>query len=259
MTPAGIRPFLRRLFGVDLQQRISREFERARAQGGHSFPDRIVLPERWGRGMPERVVELLLARLSYRPGQRVLDIGHANSMECHRDMIRSLPAPRRLTGLDIAEPVYDASLLYEASVRASVGEAPFEDEAFDLIWCISSFEHFGMDNTGYRPGFAVDETIADAALGEMTRILAPEGTLLLTVPYGRHENHGWFRNFDERSLSRVVERLRPVASVRVLTFAHDAAEGWRAAEPERLRDVGYHDQKNAGASALAALVARKNR
>jgi SAM-dependent methyltransferase len=209
--------------------------------------------------MPERVVDLLLARLSYQPGRTVLDIGHANSMDCHRNMIRSLPPPRRLTGIDIADPVYDASELYEASVRASVDSTPFEDGAFDLIWCISSFEHFGMDNTGYRPGFAADEEIADAALTEMTRVLGTGGMLLLTVPYGRYEDHGWFRNFDARLLGRVLERLRPLGPTRELYFAHDAEVGWRASEPDRLRDVGYHDQKNAGASAVAAVVFRKER
>jgi SAM-dependent methyltransferase len=209
--------------------------------------------------MPERVVELLLARLSYQPGRTVLDIGHANSMDCHRNMVRSLPEPRRLTGLDIADPVYDASQLYERSVRASVDSTPFEEGTFDLIWCISSFEHFGMDNTGYRPGFAVDERMADAALTEMTRILGAGGTLLLTVPYGRYEDHGWFRNFDARLLGGVLERLRPLGPTRELYFGHDAEEGWRAASPDQLRDVGYHDQKNAGASAVAAVVFRKER
>jgi len=257
MTRPGIRPLLRSLFGWDIQSRITREFERALRGADHSFPDRIVLPSPFGRGMPERVVELLLARLSYRPGSKTLDIGHANSMACHRNMIRSLPLPRHLTGVDIAAPVYDASAFYEASVRASIDSTPFADGEFDLIWCISSFEHFGMDNSGYQEGTPVDERIADAALTEIVRVLAPDGTLLLTVPYGRYENHGWFRNFDEKLLGRFTGRLRAAASVRELYFAYDASEGWRAAEPARLRDVGYHDQANAGASALAALVVRK--
>jgi len=259
MTRPGIRPFLRSLLGLDLQSRITREFERAVREGDHSFPDRIDLPSPLGRGMPERVVELLLARLSYQPGVKVLDIGHANTMACHRDMIRSLPGPRRLTGIDIADPVYDASALYEDSVRASIDSTPFAAGEFDLIWCISSFEHFGMDNSGYRPGSTVDERIADAALAEIVRVLAPGGTLLLTVPYGRFENHGWFRNFDEKLLGRFVGRLRAIGSVRELYFAHDASGGWRAAEPASLRDVGYRDQRNAGAAALAALVVRKER
>lgn len=257
MTPLGIRPFLRTLLGRDLQRNITREVERAVRTGGHAFPDRVVLPSPFGRGMPERVVELLLARLSYRPGRRVLDVGHANSMSCHRDMIRSLPEPRRLTGIDIADPVYDVSPLYESSVRASIDATPFADGDFDLIWCISSFEHFGMDNTAYRPGSTADERIPDAALAEMMRILKSGGRLLLTVPYGKYEDHGWFRNFDERLVARFVGRLGPSASVRALYFAHDAIVGWRHAAPEELRDVGYHDQKNAGASALAALVIRK--
>lgn len=257
MTPLGIRPLLRKILGRDLQQNITREFERAVRESGHAFPDRVALPPRFGRGMPERVVELLLARLSYEPGRRVLDVGHANSMACHRDMIRSLPKPRHLTGVDIADPVYDASQLYEASVRASMDATPFADGDFDLIWCISSFEHFGMDNSGYRPGSTADERIPDAALAEMMRILRKGGTLLLTVPYGKYEDHGWFRNFDEQLLGRFVAQIAARASVRALYFAHDAAEGWRPAAAEQLRGVGYHDQKNAGASALAALVVQK--
>ena len=257
MTPPGIRPFIRKILGRDLQRKVTREFERAMRERGHAFPDRVVLPSPFGRGMPERVVELLLARLSYEPGRRVLDVGHANSMECHRDMIRSLPEPRHLTGVDIADPVYDTSRLYETSVRASMDATPFADGDFDLIWCISSFEHFGMDNSGYRPGATADERIPDAALAEMMRILRTGGTLLLTVPYGKYEDHGWFRNFDERLVSRFTALLGPSASVRVLYFAHDREQGWRKAAPEELRGVGYHDQKNAGASALAALVIQK--
>lgn len=45
---------------------------------------------------------------------------------------------------------------------------PFADEAFKVVWCSEVLEHL------FDPGFA---------LGEMQRVLAPGGLLLVTVPY----------------------------------------------------------------------------
>ena len=51
---------------------------------------------------------------------------------------------------------------------------PFDDEAFDVIWCSEVLEHL------FDPGFA---------LREMHRVMAPGGKLLVTVPY-----HGVFKD-----------------------------------------------------------------
>ena len=249
--------FVKTLLGRDMQSNITREYERALERGRFDFPACVELPVPCGRRLPERVVELLLARLSYRPGARVLDIGHGNAMECHRAMVRSLPAPRDLTGLDIAEPTYDVSTLYRESVRGDMGAMTFDDASFDLVWCISSLEHVGMDNSGYTSEFSRDERLAERAVQEMVRVTRPGGRVLLTVPYGRYENHGWFRNLDEAHLRALVDPVRVSVSVHTLTFAHRGERGWTPAPPEELRDVGYADQGNAGAAALAAVVLTK--
>jgi len=254
---ARIPTFLGDLVGDDMQRSITREYSRALRSEGHNFPSSVSLPRPCGEHLPERVVELLLARLSYWPGAEVLDVGHANSMTCHRDMVRSLPGPRRITGIDMAEPVFDASLLYADSVRRNICDTGFSEETFDLVWCISSLEHIGMDNSSYGESRSDDAT-AEEALAEMVRITRPGGSILVTVPYGKFENHGWFRNFDQDSLQDLLESVRPHGSVHELYFAHAQGGGWCRSDAEDLRTTGYLDEGNAGAAGLAAVVIEKH-
>ena len=244
------------LVGDDLQRSITREYTRALRAYGHSFPASVSLPRPCGERLPERVVELLLARLSYWPGAAVLDVGHANSMTCHRDMVRSLPAPRNVTGIDRAEPVFDASLLYAESVRRDICDTGFSGETFDLVWCISSLEHIGMDNSTYGESRS-DGATAEGALAEMLRVTRAGGMILVTVPYGKSENHGWFRNFDQESWQDLLEAVRPHGSVHELYFAHARGAGWCRTDAEELRTTGYLDEGNAGAAGLAAVVIEK--
>jgi SAM-dependent methyltransferase len=258
MKLEDIKRVIDQLLGRDIQPRITREYRRALGLGSHDFPARIALPVPCARGLPERVVELLAARLSYRPGLRVLDVGHAYIMQCHRDLLRDLPEPRDLTGIDIAEPIFDASAFYTASVRGSVTDMGFSDATFDLVWCISALEHFGMDNSGYTREFVVDESMAARAMEEMLRVLRPGGTLLVTLPFGRYENHRWFRNFDSAHLETLIAPARRLGTLHELYFRHAEPGGWQAAEPGTLGGLGYGDEKNAGASACVVVVVVKN-
>jgi SAM-dependent methyltransferase len=254
MKLGTIKQQVLRMTGMHQQQRIVRAYRAALAAGGHDFPRRIALPVPCGSGLPERVVELLAARLSYQPGLRVLDVGHAYIMECHRVLLRELPAPRDLTGIDIAEPIFDPAAFYTASVRGSVTDMEFPDASFDRVWCISALEHFGMDNSGYTQEFVVDEQMAVRAMQEMMRVLRPGGSLLLTLPYGRYENHGWFRNFDAAHLTALLDPVRADAVVHELYFRHSSRDGWSAADPRALQAVGYADEHNAGAAACVIAV-----
>ncbi|HYR53102.1 MAG TPA: class I SAM-dependent methyltransferase [Candidatus Dormibacteraeota bacterium] len=255
---ARIPAFLGSLVGEDLQRSITREYHKALQSGWHHFPAFVSLPNPCGLGLPERVVELLLARLSYAPGSRVLDVGYANSMICHRDLIRSLPAPRHLTGIDMADPVFDAGELYSETVRGDICDTEFPDGVFDLVWCISSLEHIGMDNSGYAGASFAGAPTAERALSEMMRITRPGGSLLVTVPFGAYENHGWFRNFDEETLEKLLEPVRLQATIHELYFGHSHVAGWSRADAHELAGTGYLDQGNAGAAGLAALLIEKD-
>jgi len=253
-----ILPRIKRLFRpADIQVSLYREMQRALALDQSRFPEAISLPDNYGKGLPERAVEILIARLTYAPGKRVLDVGYANIMKSHAMMLRSLPSPRNLTGIDIAEPVYDASEFYQQAHRADITHTPFDAASFDLVWCISSLEHFGMDNSGYTADFVRDALMDAQAVREMLRIVAPAGQVLITVPYGRYEDLGTQRNYDREHWQSLLAIGRPLAHVREWYFRHTFGRGWHEVDAEQLRYVGYYDQANAGAGGLAvALMTR---
>jgi SAM-dependent methyltransferase len=240
-----------------LQENISAELERALLLEQSDFPECVCLPENYGKGMPERVVELLFARLSYHSNLHVLDVGHANAMKCHLNMLRTLPQPRHLIGIDIAHPVYDTRLFYEHSVLGDMTKSSFKDATFDLIWCISALEHFGMDNSGYTGSFKRERHMDILALMEMLRLLVSGGELLVTVPYGKYEDHGWLRNYDRNVWQGLLDVAREVSVVKEWYYRHTFGDGWSAVNPEELQFVGYYDQANAGTGGLAGAYFTK--
>lgn len=213
----------------------------------------IIVPEGYGRRLPERVVELLLARLTYEPGRNVLDIGHANIMDCHKKLILSLPEPRNFTGIDIADPSYDISEIYRHSIRADITASGLPAESFDLIWCISTLEHLGMDNSGYTACYTTGERMAAQAVQEILRILAPAGKALITVPFGKYENHGWFVNLNAQRWQDLLSLAIPKCSIREWYFRH-TQRGWSVCRPEDMTEIGYFGQENSGAAGLAAAI-----
>ena len=249
-----IHPWRNHCLQVDIYREAMHGYKANRA----GFPERLCLPESFAVGLPERAVELMLARLLYRAGGATLDVGHANAMACHRRLVEILPPPRNLTGIDIAEPVYNTHPLYARSVRADIAASPFGEGEFDLIWCISALEHFGMDNSGYTNRFVQDNRLAEKALLEMVRLLHGGGRMLITVPYGRFEDHGWHIVYDAACWARLLDVVRARVEVREWFFRHTAGRGWQIVTPNELSFIGYFDQANAGAAGLAAAVLTRN-
>lgn len=239
-----------------LNDKIFSEVERACAlNSGNAGPVR--LPDRFGRCLPERVVEMLYARLSYRPSLRLLDVGCTNAMESHLKMIGQLEKPRKIVGIDICSPTQQTLQVYDDFINASIVSSGIASESFDLIWCISALEHFGMDNTGYTNSFELSQNMDIQAVQEMTRLLAVGGRLLITVPFGRYENHSWFRNYDAEHLLSLLQPLDQSTSADISFFRHTHSAGWSAVEQEELQHIGYYDQANGGSAGLAVIMLTK--
>lgn len=119
---------------------------------------------------------------------------------------------------------------------------PFEDAHFDTIVSQSTIEHIDMDNSiyGYDISHNEDDTKKSysymSAISEMLRTLKPNGTLLLTFPYGKFENHGFFQQFDEEMLNRILAELQ-IAGTFTTTFFRYHDKGWQFAEQEELKEV----------------------
>jgi len=210
------------------------------------------LPTGYGAGGNERVIEIpwLLAQ---RPHGKMLDAGSALNHTEYLDQLQpSLEALHIVTLVyeGAASPERDISYVY-ADLRA----LPYADEYFDTIACISTLEHVGMDNTGYgsdAPPSSDPAREVDLAVAELARVLKKGGRLFVTVPYGRHEDHPTFRQFDRHDLERLVAAAEPARTA--ISVYRDRGDGWALSDLEEASDASYRTDFAAEAVACISLT-----
>jgi hypothetical protein len=70
-------------------------------------------------------------------------------------------------------------------------------------------------------------------------VLRPGGLLLLTVPFGRPEDHGWLRQFDAQQLEDLIRSVAPVDD-RTTIYSY-SERGWQPSSPAAAADATYWD------------------
>lgn len=201
-------------------------------------------------GLDERVVEYpwLFHRIDeiHPRGGRVLDAG---SILNHPEIIGTWRAaaygPLSIVTLEPEEHAFpSADVRYEyADLRA----LPYRDGLFDTVLCLSTLEHVGMDNSIY--GASEDsaehpDREAARALEELDRVLAPGGTLLISVPYGEPSRHRWWRIYGREDVETTLSAIpNCIAEVRYFrAFRH----GWEEVDAAGADDAGYNDRHLGG-------------
>jgi SAM-dependent methyltransferase len=167
----------------------SDEFARIHALGEAIATALSTGPQRGLTAPPgdERAIEIPWALGRVCGAQRVLDAGSAFAEPAYLAALLSL-AVDELVAVDLAR----VGVPGLSAVVADLRNLPFEDGSFDLALCISTIEHVGLDNSLYGVGAERDDDGIAGALAELRRVLAPDGRLVVTVPTGAHEDHGWF-------------------------------------------------------------------
>jgi SAM-dependent methyltransferase len=125
------------------------------------------------------------------PGERVLDVACGTGIVARRAAQR-VGSGGTVVGLDINEGMLEVARKVSSDVRPQIewrqGDAtdmPLPDGAFDVVFCQQGLQFFPD-----RP----------AALGEMHRVLAPNGRLALSVLRSTEHNPGY------RLLAEALER-----------------------------------------------------
>jgi SAM-dependent methyltransferase len=203
-------------------------------------------------GTDERLIEIPWALARVRPGDRVLDVGTANAEPAYVAALLGRGATE-IAGVDLAE----ADIPSIRTVVADVRDLPFEDGAFDLALCISTLEHVGRDNRVYGAAQELDPHGVANALDELRRVLKTDGRLVVTVPCGEPEDHGWFVQLEPDGWNGAFLE----AGFRVLEEEIYArgADGWRAAPDFDPTGVRYGDSASALLCAALAPVSGARR
>lgn len=171
----------------------------------------------------DRVVEEPWVVSKVRPGERVLDVGSATSR-----YLRQLPPDCRVYALDLRPTRPQPGI---AVLRGDLTRAPLREASFDVITCISTIEHVGLDVYGQGP----DEFGDELAMRHMRRLLGPGGRLLLSAPFGRRTVNAWLRVYDEASFRRMSAGFK-LLSVEYYRRVDDA---YVPCERDELADAGF--------------------
>jgi SAM-dependent methyltransferase len=134
----------------------------------------------------ERPIELAWTLGRYRGEARVLDVGYAFAEPVWLAALLGLGA-RELVGVDLAEREVPGMTTVQADVR----RLPFDARSFDAVFCVSTLEHVGGDNTRYDLGPEHDPQAPLEALRALRRVTTRGGKIFLTVPVGS-SSADWF-------------------------------------------------------------------
>ena len=221
------------------------------------------LPDRYGVGLDERVIEhpWVLAREALHG--RVLDAGSALN---HRHLLSHLVL--RVSALHMVTLAPERQVFPELCVSyiyADLRALPYRDHWFDTVVCVSTLEHVGMDNRRYGAGSersSNPQREACRAMRELQRVVARPGTILLTVPFGESADFGWLRQLDREQLDELIDAAAP-SDATITIYAYSRL-GWQLSDVEAAKSARYRSREtesrphdlaaNARAVACIALI-----
>jgi 2-polyprenyl-3-methyl-5-hydroxy-6-metoxy-1,4-benzoquinol methylase len=178
------------------------------AQAGLWFNPPVVVSLKAGTAsaveVTERIVELpfAMAALSQlKPGARILDVGSAES---------TFPLSAASLGYQVT--AIDPRPLRISHQNLKSFACLLEDwqpqrERFAAAFLISTIEHVGLGAYGEqsygcsRHGVGADRAVLDRIRG----LLAPDGLMILTTPYGKREITELERIYDEASFTKLLD------------------------------------------------------
>jgi SAM-dependent methyltransferase len=196
----------------------------------HTSTELFQFPENYGLGLDERLAEYswIISRIPPTPA-RILDAGSTFNFDYILDQKKFAEKDLSIcTFYPEPECFFSRRISYN---YADLRSLPYRNDWFDMVVCQSTLEHIDMDNSIYgynnREAKPSDRKSYEFlnAVSELVRVLKPDGKLLITVPFGKFENHGFFQQFDIEMKNRMMDSLKPYGKVQDYYFKYTSG-GW---------------------------------
>src|SRR5215207_3864586 len=199
-------------------------------------------------GLDERVVEYpwALHRLAERwvPDTPILDAGSA----LNHPRILAYCRRERFRPISIVTLRYEGRAQVSDDVRyefADLRQLPYRDEWFSSVVCLSTLEHVGMDNLMYGDSSGTSSSPnaeAMRAMRELRRVTRNGGALLLSLPFGKRRDRGWFRILDAEELHPLTQA--PGWRVDRTQIFRATRDGWRECAAGDAETAGYNERRS---------------
>ncbi len=211
------------------------------------FRDGATLPAGFGARLDERIVEYpwVLARLPQGDGL-VVDAGST----FNKAALLATPQLRQrrilVYTLETDWITYDPRLSY---IFGDLRQMLLRDACAEALVCISTLEHVGFtyEYATYsrrNPWPQAQPQSYMDAVREFRRVLRPGGRLLLTVPYGAYEDHGWLQQFDAPMIAGVKEAFGGATVAETYYRYRDG--GWARADAADCAGLSYFNIHETG-------------
>ncbi|MEH1784751.1 MAG: DUF268 domain-containing protein [Nostoc sp.] len=206
--------------------------------------------EAYWAGTNERIFEKTfvlqsLARLYKSSNITVLDVGAAESLLSYE--LASFNYS--VTAIDIRPiALFHPNLKF---VKTDICNPVLPPASFDCVIALSTLEHIGLGWYGDETGESYDIK----AVQQISLLLKPEGSFILTVPYGKKALTPVHRIYNQESLQKLIQDFKIVQisyGVRKDDFT------WTITENELEVSEKEHNPDNYLPGAVAMLVCKKN-
>lgn len=206
------------------------------------FRNNSELPRFYGKNIDERIIEYpwVMSNLPREQGI-LLDAGSAlNFVEIlnHKKLNN-----KQIIIVNLGP---ESNCFWEKKISylfTDLRQLPFLDNHFDIIICISTLEHIGMDNTMiYTNNQKYQEDKSKDYLKvvlELKRVLKSNGTLLLTVPFGRYQNFQFFQQFNQEMVDKILKVF--CGKRQFISYYKYSKNGWNISKSEDCKNVEYFD------------------
>ncbi|MEA5627349.1 class I SAM-dependent methyltransferase [Nostoc sp. UHCC 0251] len=205
--------------------------------------------EAYWAGTNERILEKTfvlqsLARLHELSNITVLDVGAAESLLSYELATLNYS----VTAIDIRPiALFHPNLKF---VKTDICKPVLPPASFDCVIALSTLEHIGLGWYGDEPGESYDIK----AVQQISLLLKPEGSFILTVPYGKKALTPVHRIYNQESLQELIQDFKIVQisyGVRKDDFT------WTITENELEASEKEHNPNNYLPGAVAMLVCKK--